>query len=392
MKITFISNYINHHQIPFSNEMFQRLGDDYHFIQVEPMEEERVHMGWAVDVKAISYVLLYYEKKQLCDRLILESDIVIFGGTQREEIIRPRLQTDRITIRNSERLYREGQWKAISPRGLVRKYIDHTRYRNKQVYLLCCGGYVASDFHLVRSYPDKMLKWGYFPETRTYAVDCLPNEQKADPIRLLWTGRFLALKHPEYAVLAAERLLQKGYSFHLTMVGDGEKREAVEQLIKEKNLTGHVTLQGFLKPQEVRSQMEQAHIFMFTSNQLEGWGAVLNEAMNSGLAVVANHAIGAVPFLIKHGENGMVYRNGRLQEFLDCVELLAEDGQLRKRLGRQAYDTIIKLWNARQGADCFLRFCEQAIAGSPVFEQEGPCSQAKVISVRKGYRYVRREA
>lgn len=390
MKITFVSNYINHHQIPFSNEMFQRLGDDYRFIQVEPMEEERVRMGWGVDAKSIPYVLLYYEKKQLCDRLILESDIVIFGGTQQEEIISPRLQTERITIRNSERLYREGQWKAVSPRGLVRKYKDHTRYRNKQVYLLCCGGYVASDFHLVRSYPDKMLKWGYFPETRTYPVDRLPNEQKADSVRLLWTGRFLTLKHPEYAVLAAERLLQKGYAFHLTMIGDGEKRAAVEQLIEAKNLTEHITLRGFLKPQEVRRYMEQAHIYLFTSNQLEGWGAVLNEAMNSGLAVLANHAIGAVPFLVKHGENGMVYRNGRPEEFLDYVEQLAEDAQLRKRLGRQAYDTIIKLWNAQRGADCLLRFCAQALAGSPVFEQEGPCSQAKVVSVRKGYQYVRR--
>ena len=49
MKITMISNYINHHQIPFSDEMYKRLGDDYCFIQTEPMEEERSNMGWGVD-------------------------------------------------------------------------------------------------------------------------------------------------------------------------------------------------------------------------------------------------------------------------------------------------------------------------------------------------------
>ena len=46
VKAVFISNYINHHQIPFSNALYEQLGDDYHFIQTEPMEEERIAMGW----------------------------------------------------------------------------------------------------------------------------------------------------------------------------------------------------------------------------------------------------------------------------------------------------------------------------------------------------------
>ena len=47
MTITFISNYINHHQIPFSDALYELLGEDYHFIQTEPMEEERLAMGWS---------------------------------------------------------------------------------------------------------------------------------------------------------------------------------------------------------------------------------------------------------------------------------------------------------------------------------------------------------
>ena len=47
MTITFVSNYINHHQIPFSNAMYAQSGEDYCFIQTEPMEEERRNMGWS---------------------------------------------------------------------------------------------------------------------------------------------------------------------------------------------------------------------------------------------------------------------------------------------------------------------------------------------------------
>lgn len=386
MKVTFVSNYINHHQIPFSDEMYRALGEDYRFIQTEPMEEERVRMGWGVDAGSIPYLMLYYKEKAECDRLLLESDIVIFGGTDREEIIKPRLKTDKITVRNSERLYREGQWKAVSPRGLRRKFIDHTRYRGRQVYLLCCGAYVASDFHLVGAYPDKMLKWGYFPQMRTYPGQRLVNDQETEVVKLLWAGRFMELKHPEYAVLAAQRLKEKKVAAKLTMIGDGAERGRIERLAEEKGLSDMVEFRGFMKPEAVRDYMEQSNIFLFTSNHLEGWGAVLNESMNSGCAVIANMAAGAAPFLIQPGKNGLLYHNGDVEEFLEQAELAAGDAVLRKRLGRGAYDTIVNVWNPKEAAARLLVFLRNLMDGKTVWEEEGPCSPARVISPREANR------
>ena len=148
MKITMISNYINHHQIPFSNALYEKIGDDYHFIQTEPMEEERIQMGWGVEAEKIPYVLFLEKQLELCKQLIEESDILLVGWMEREDLIVSRLSSDKLTIRISERLYREGQWKAISPKGLIRKYKEHTSHRKHPVYLLCAGrefldGYVG---------------------------------------------------------------------------------------------------------------------------------------------------------------------------------------------------------------------------------------------------------
>ncbi len=387
IKITFVSNYINHHQIPFSNAMYERLGEEYHFVQTEPMEEERVRMGWGEDFSNIPYLLLFYEQEEACRKLILESDIVIFGGTEREDILKPRLQAGLPVIRYSERLYREGQWKAISPRGLWKKYQDHTQYRKAEVYLLCSGAYVASDFQIVHAYPGKRLKWGYFPEKRSYAESSLPNERDEEIVHILWAGRFLELKHPEYAVLAAQRLkkVKKKFNFHIHMIGDGEMRPEVERLIQEKQLSDVITLEGFCKPEAVRRQMEQSQMFLFTSNHLEGWGAVLNEAMNSGCAVIADSAVGAAPFLVRHGENGLVYRENDVEGFLQLVEQLAEDVSLRRKLGRNAYRTIAEQWNASHAAECILRLSEGILKGQVTYEVEGPCSVAEVIAPRKGY-------
>ena len=85
MKLTFISNYINHHQIPFCNCLYQELGEDFSFIQTEPMEEERVRMGWAVDAHAIPYVHLLYEEEEICRRLIDDCDLLLAGWMEKEE-------------------------------------------------------------------------------------------------------------------------------------------------------------------------------------------------------------------------------------------------------------------------------------------------------------------
>ncbi len=395
MKLTIVSNYINHHQIPMSNELYRKLGADFAFIQTSRMEEERVKMGWGSEVLSIPYLKRYYEEEACCARLILDSDIVVFGGVEDESYIKPRLNEGKIVIRASERLYREGQWKSISPRGRKKKYEDHTQYANAPVYLLCHGAYVASDFNIVHAYPDKRYVWGYFPRINTYNLDSLffrklhLDQDGQLEVRILWAGRFLKLKHPEYAVKVAKYLEQQHISFHLDMVGGGELEAQLKKGVEKWHLEQRVTFHGFQPPQSVRRFMEESDLFLFTSNHLEGWGAVLNESMNSACAVVAGSGIGAVPFLIKHGQNGYVYKNECYREFQEQVLQLCKDAALRKQLGVNAYQTMISEWNPRVAADRLYRFCDGLVNGSVRPEKEGPLSPAPLIAPREGYAYTR---
>jgi glycosyltransferase involved in cell wall biosynthesis len=374
-----------------SNELYEKLGDNFSFIQTQPMEEERVKMGWGSEVNKIPYLLLFYENPIQCKNLIMDSDIVVFGGVEDESYIKPRLNAGKIVIRASERLYREGQWKSISPRGRKKKYEDHTQYANAPVYLLCHGAYVASDFNIVHAYPEKKFVWGYFPETIEYKLDDLFAIKDHEEVRLLWAGRFMKLKHPEYAIKAALYLKQKGVLFHLDMVGAGELEGMLKELVDRYGLNDEVTFHGFMPPAKVRGFMEEANIFMFTSNYLEGWGAVLNESMNSACAVVTGHGIGAVPSLIRHGKNGFVYKNENFNEFKNQVLTLAKDKNLRKELGVNAYNTIVNEWNPKEAADRLYNFSVGLLEGKVNPYSEGPLSPAPLISPRKGYKYTRRE-
>ncbi|MCM1186406.1 MAG: glycosyltransferase family 4 protein [Lachnoclostridium sp.] len=391
----FVSNYINHHQIPFCNAMRRLLGEDFAFIQTEVMEEERRQMGW--QEQKPEYVHYFYEEPGLCRQWIEECEVVLFGGSDDESYISARLEAGKPVVRYSERLYKSGQWKAVSPRGLLKKYHDHTRYRKENVYMLCAGAYVPSDFSIVRAYPHKLLKWGYFPETVHYDVDKLLENKK--PGNILWAARFIDWKHPELPLRTAKYLKEKGYVFHMDIIGGGEMEPMMEKLMREYGLASHVTLQGYRTPKEVRSFMEQADIFLMTSDRKEGWGAVVNEAMNSGCAVVGDHMAGAVPYLIRHGENGLLFEDGREEQLFSMVETLLKDREFCRRLGRNAVETIVGEWNAENAAARLKDFCVQSgflkrkdimpdEAGQKTvltLPQTGPLSPAPVISERRMY-------
>lgn len=388
MKITFVSNYINHHQIPLAEVLYRETGGEYRFIQTSPMEADRVAQGWADDFASLPYLMIYDEKPEECKALIENSDIVMFGGCEDESFIASRLQNGKIVLRYTERLYREGQWKAISPRGLIKKYHDHTRHSKDPVYLLCAGGYVPDDFEIIKAYRGKRFKWGYFTEFEELSRTELASYKEGNEIRILWAGRFLELKHSMDVLEALLRLKQKGIAFQMHFVGGGECEEKMRTFLREHEMEDVVKISGFMKPARVREEMKKSHIYLFTSDYREGWGAVVNEAMNAGCAMVVSHAVGAAPYLIRHEENGLIYRSGDVAELASCMERLCTDVALREKLGQNAYETIASEWNPKEAAVRLLRLCEGLMRGESSFEKSGPLSEALVIKQRKMYAYL----
>ncbi len=160
------------------------------------------------------------------------------------------------------------------------------------------------------------------------------------------------------------------------MAGSGQMEEELRQMAKDLQVEKEVIFYGFQSPAAVRDRMEQSHIMVFPSNHLEGWGAVVNEAMNSGCAVVACEQAGAVPYLIKNGENGFIFKKD-YKELLQEVTELVKNPELRLRMARAANETITTCWNAEHAASELLRVIKEVQAGCrPVPAKEGPLSRA----------------
>lgn len=379
MKIVFVSNYYNHHQHPLCQTLDALNPGQFHFIATSEMRQERRNLGYGGwDIPCYVRTAHTGEADRLaCQRLIEEADVVIAGATP-EKLLAPRIRAGRLTFRYTERLFKQKPSKV----ELLKKRIAQ-RMRNprrKPVYLLCAGAYTASDYARLGLFRDRAYCWGYFPETKIYALNQLMQNKNRKTI--LWVGRFLDWKHPEYALETAKRLRDAGYDFTLDMIGTGPMEQELRKLIAAQNLERHVHLLGAMKPEQVRSHMERAGIFLFTSDRQEGWGAVLNESLNSGCAVVASHAIGSVPYLIEDGKNGVIYRSGDLDMLFERVQFLLENPQEQEKLGKAAYETVTALWNADMAAKRLCVLAEHILSGekpSQIYES-GPCSRAEILS------------
>ena len=381
MKIVFISNFYNHHQAALCENFYFLTDGNFYFIQTMPMSEERLNMGWGVTLPP--YVKKSYTSKndyKECLNIINNADVIIIGGCRElEKLLSRRIKKEKLIFRYSERIYKNRKKLLTLPLRFIKYHWDNGF--SKKIYMLCASAYAAADYAKTFNFIGKTFKWGYFPEIEKKDVEELCKlKQNNRKIEMLWVGRMLQLKHPEYAIYAAKHLKGKRREFHLTMIGDGDQAQTIKKLAEENGVAENVDFLGFMPPEKVREYMQKADIFLFTSDFNEGWGAVLNESMGSACAVVASHAIGSVPFLLKDGENGMIYTYGNINEFCEKTDKLVTDQVLRNKLQRKAYETIFNEWNANIAAKRLIELSEALMKGQPLPDYDtGPCSRAEIL-------------
>lgn len=379
--IVFVSNFLSSHQEPFCEAMYNNENIVFYFVALAPLSDGRKAMGWSEE-SAKPYEIRSYlneEKKLRALNLAKKCDVLMLGANNNEFFAERMKSKQGITFFASERIYKNGVWRAASPRGIINRWNSYYKYISRKNYLLCSSAYAASDYAILGSYIGRSYKWGYFPPTTHYDIKKLLSEK--NEAEILWAGRMLDWKHPEMIIELAKKLEKARIEYKINVIGDGPMSETVHNMIKENHLEQKVNMLGSMNAEKVRGYMEKASIFIATSDYHEGWGAVINESMNSGCAVVASTAMGAVPFLIKHGHNGMSYKSGDVEAFSKCVIELLKNRALREQIAQNAYETIVSEWNAQEAAKRLIVLCENLLEGKKggdIFKS-GVCSRARIF-------------
>lgn len=381
MKIVIVSNYINHHVKALCQELYKILGCNFSFIETMTNEDDTgaFKRGYAyymagINEEVLPWIIYGWKEKERARQILFDADAVITSNCSDDWILH-RLKAKKLTFRAHERWYREPLHWYQFPRAIIGGWLHHGRFSS--LYLLSASGYTAADAAKIGCFYGKAYRWGYFPVFRDYTPQQIQsNKCNAVPV-ILWAGRFVDWKRADDAIAACKILLSQGYEFRLRVAGSGPEEESLRK--NAEGLEGAIDFIGLLTPESLRDEMEKSDIFLFTSDFQEGWGVVLNEAMNSSCAVIASHAAGATPYLIDDKVNGLVYPCGNVTAMTDCIRKLLDSKPLRLEMGIQAYRTIQQQWSAEVAANRFLRLCENLIDGVPLKETNGPCSVAPII-------------
>ena len=384
MKIVFASNYLNHHQLPLAQGFLGVSGVEYYFLATTPFNNERADMGYRDINDQFDFIIRPYEnekQKNTAHMLFSEADLAIIGSAP-DEYMAERLKAGKVTFHTSERYFKKGLNLKTIPRYFA-SAMKHIRpYQHLPLYYLCSSAYTAKDVNTFTDFSDRCFKWAYFTEVPLIPEERIMANRKKNEIPLiLWAGRFLSWKHPDAAIRVAKKLKQQGYCFRLDFIGGGELENELKELTAKLDLGDNIRFLGFLPPEQVRKHMESADVYLFTSDFNEGWGAVLNEAMSSGCAVIASHACGSSPFLIRDGINGFLYRDGDENQLFERVKTVIADRDFAIRLGIQAYKDMVALWSPQVAVERLIQL-NQAITCNeerPLFT-DGPCSPAPILN------------
>lgn len=317
------------------------LVDEFWFIATENGGNQGYQISQTKD-----YVIDYCLEKERSEKEIISADAVIFGACP-DRLVTLRMNENKLSFVYSERIFKKGVWRILIPKNirmLKNRYLNH---KTNNLYVLAASSFLPYDLSIFGFPKDKIFKWGYFP-------DCHISENNPkEPNSIFYAGRLLKLKHVETVIETARLLKQDGIDFKVNIVGDGPEKDNLLKMIHTYNLEDCVKFLGSKTHKEVLEIMNKSQIYMFTSDFNEGWGAVLNEAMASGCAVIASSAIGSVPFLIEHEKNGMIYKYGNNLSAFKAVKALLKDSKKAKYLGEEAIRTM-ENYNYKIAAERFV--------------------------------------
>lgn len=155
---------------------------------------------------------------------------------------------------------------------------------------------------------------------------------------VLFVGRLNYYKGVEY-LIDAMRSVEADAT--LVVVGDGDRREALERRARERGVDDRVRFPGKVPDEELHDWYEAADVFVLPSVEpSEAFGVVQLEAMAYRTPVVNTDLPTGVPWVSRDGETGLTVPPRDADALADAVDRLLADPDLRERYGRRGRERV----------------------------------------------------
>ncbi len=166
-----------------------------------------------------------------------------------------------------------------------------------------------------------------------------PPPPDGERLALVCVARFQEKKGLDTLLDACGLLRDRGVRAHLTLIGDGPERAALEGQRARLGLEAEVDMPGPQSQEQVAAALKASHVFVMPcrrdrTGDMDGIPTVFMEALATARPVVSC-AVSGVPELVRDGETGLLVPPDDAPALADAIGRLAADPSLRARLGRE---------------------------------------------------------
>lgn len=240
----------------------------------------------------------------------------------------------------------------------------------------------------IHEYPENWSsKAELFPVSGVDPEDVPGGAEERDALTILAVGKLLPIKGFDLALRAFARFGDESAKF--VIVGDGPERERLEALSSELGVGDSVRFQGWRSHEEVMRWMASADVFLFPSMR-DGGGTVVVEAMAAGTPVVCLdhagpgvHVTEEVGIAVEPGDRETV-----VEAMAEALRRLAEDADLRSRLGKEARQRARETysWEALGDrlAEVYQEAAEEALTAENAIDSASRDRDRRKARSRKG--------
>lgn len=308
MRFVFHTICASPHQLPLAREMVRLLGqEEYRYIYSDAQTEERTRLGWTES--NAEWMTWEGDSPDRCLNMMQDCELLM-SGIREFNLFEWRIKRNLKTIYCSERWFKPisipftrailmlpGWLRLLAPKYFrFAKRIAALIGGDGPFYCFPMGVWAERDMLLVcrlfgvpkGKASSKIRLWGYYVDGGAGARIW----DRGDCLKLLWVGRFIDWKRVDTIITAVRKILSSRLKkISLDIYGAGAEENRLKKMASrfEEAIRFHPPV----AIAEVRSLMRSHDVYVLSSNGEEGWGAVLNEAIEEGMKVIGTYEAGS---------------------------------------------------------------------------------------------------
>jgi N-acetyl-alpha-D-glucosaminyl L-malate synthase BshA len=174
---------------------------------------------------------------------------------------------------------------------------------------------------------------------------------------LVHVSNFRPVKRPVDCVEILARVLKKGISTRLVMVGDGSERTNVEHRARCLGVYDKCIFVG--KQPNIVHYLSAADVLLLPSEQ-ESFGLAALEAMACEVPVIASR-VGGVPEVVTDGETGFLSEVGDVEKMAEDAARLLSDEEFRREMGQRARESAVSRYRTDLVIPRYIEFYERVL-------------------------------